>query len=54
MKIFKYMGNKVPVQKINFEDMQSYIKSNSTIIISTLPINNQYSIKTKDICYQLY
>ena len=41
MKIFKYMGNKVPVQKINFEDMQSYIKSNSTIIISTLPINNQ-------------
>ena len=35
------MGNKHPVQKINFEDMQTFINSKSNIIISTLNSNNQ-------------
>ena len=37
------MGNKHPIQKITFEDMQYFVKS-SNIIISTLPINNQYCL----------
>ena len=37
------MGNKHPIQKINFEDMQHFIKS-SNIIISTLPSQNQYCL----------
>ena len=35
------MGNKQSIQKINFEDMQSLIKSKSNIIINTLKPNNQ-------------
>ena len=34
------MGNNLSINKINFEDMQYYIKRNE-IIISTLPITNQ-------------
>ena len=37
------MGNRHPIKKINFEDMQNFIQS-TNIIISTLPSNNQYCL----------
>ena len=38
------MGNKTSIEKINFEDMQNYIKNNNVIIINTLSVHNQYCL----------
>ena len=43
------MGNSHSVRKINFEDMQNFIKDASVIIINTLPSNKQVCLISNTI-----
>ena len=43
------MGNTYSIRKINFEDMQKFMKDNGCIIINTLPIDRQHCLITGTI-----